>query len=130
MKIQILANATLAASALALTAIAAPAAKAGCGDAKGLIQICYKTSCEVQRMVRHCSSVSSGNHWISDKGYRLGYSFPIGNKYTFLEVVYERWNKTLYSGDPAKSPYTFAICAENPQIGDPCSGKSWAKGYE
>jgi len=115
-------------SIIALSAIAATAAKAGCGEVEGLIRICFKGSCEVQKMARHCSSVASGNHWITDKGYRFGYSFPIGAKYTLLEVVYEPWNKTLYSGDPDRSPYSFDVCsADNPRIGNLCSEASWAK---
>lgn len=121
--------ALISASGLSLAALIAPPAKAGCGEYKGLMQICFKDSCEVQKLVRHCSSAMSGDHWISEQGYRFGYSRPIGNQYSLLEVIYEPYSQTLYSGDPANSPYTFDVCGSDRNIGGPCSEKSWAKGY-
>jgi hypothetical protein len=120
----------ISAAGLALAGITAPAAKAGCGEYKGLIQVCFKGSCEVQKMVRHCSSAMAGSQWISSKGYRFSYSRPIGSRWSLMEVIYEPYNQTLYSGDPDKSPYTFDICGEDRNVGGPCSEKSWAKWYK
>ena len=55
-----------------LAALIAPTAQAGCGDYKGQIQICFKGRCEVQKMVKHCSSTVAGNQWISDQGINWG----------------------------------------------------------
>jgi hypothetical protein len=120
----------LIAAVLGLAAVASPAAKAGCGDYQGLIQVCFKGSCEVQKLVRHCSSAMGGSQWISDQGYQFSYSRPIGNRWTLMEVIYEPYTQTLYSGDPDKSPYKFDICGEDRNVGGPCSQKGWAKGYK
>jgi hypothetical protein len=106
-----------------------PAAKAGCGDYSGLIQVCFKGSCEIQKMVRHCSSVMAGNQWISDKGYMFSLSRPIGSRWSLLEVIYEPYEQVLYKGDPDVSPYKFDICGEDRNVGGPCSAKPWASGY-
>ena len=66
----------------AATVLAPTAALAGCGDDTGQIQVCFKGRCDVQKMVRHCSSAVAGNHWISVQGYQLGYSNPIAGRYT------------------------------------------------
>ena len=114
---------------LALTAVVAePAAKAGCGESQGLIQVCFKGSCEVQKLVTHCSSAMAGSQWISDKGYQFSYSRSIGNRWSLMEVIYEPYDKILYSGSPDTSPYTFDVCGEDRHTGGPCSEKSWAKG--
>jgi len=114
---------------IGLATVASPAAKAGCGDYQGLIQVCFKGSCEVQKMVRHCSSVMAGSQWISDQGYQFSLSRPIGNKWSLMKVIYEPYTQTLYSGDPDNSPYKFEICGEGRGVGEPCSKKGWAKGY-
>jgi len=112
--------------ALASIGLAAPA-HAGCGDAEGKMQVCFKGSCEVQKLVRQCSSVMAGSHWSTAEGYQFGYSRPIGNRYTVLEVRYLPYQQVLYSGDPDQSPYKFDICGESRFLGGPCSEKSWAK---
>ena len=124
MKIKRLTQIASASGLIALGAMAAPA-QAGCGDYNGQIQICFKGKCEVQRMVRHCSSAVAGNQWISDQGYQLGYSNPIGGRYTTFEV--RRHSQVLYSGDPDKSPWSFEICGESRHVGGLCSAKPWAK---
>ena len=113
---------------LALSSFAVPAAKAGCGDYSGLIQVCFKGSCEIQKIVRHCSSVMAGSQWISEQGYMFSLSRPIGNRWSLLEVTYEPYNQVLYKGQPDSSPYTFDICSEDRNVGGPCSKKSWARG--
>ena len=101
-------------------------AHAGCGDAEGKMKVCFKGSCEVQKLVRHCSSAMAGNHWITAEGYQFGYSRPIGNRWSVLEVRYVPYEQILYSGDPDQSPYKFDVCGGR-FIGGPCSKKSWAK---
>lgn len=102
-------------------------AHAGCGDAEGKVHVCFKGNCEVHKLVRHCSSVMAGNHWVTDEGYRFGYSRPIGNRWTMLEVRYLPYQQILYSGDPDQSPYDFEVCSESRFIAEPCSEKAWAK---
>ena len=116
-------------SSLAFASVTIPAANAGCADYSGLIQVCFKGSCEIQKMVRHCSSTMAGNQWISDKGYEFSYSRSIDNRWSLLEVIYQPYEQILYKGDPDMSPYTFNICGEDRNVGGPCSAKSWAKGY-
>lgn len=108
-----------------LAALITPTAQAGCGDYKGQIQICFKGRCEVQKMGKHCSSAVAGNQWISDQGYQLGYSNPIGGRYTNFEV--RRLDQVLYSGDPDQSPWTFEVCGDSRHVGGPCSAKAWAE---
>ena len=114
---------------VAIAAVTMHAAKAGCGDYSGLIQVCFKGGCEIQKMVRHCSSVMAGNQWISDKGYMFSLSRPIGSRWSLLEVIYEPYEQVLYKGDPDGSPYKFDICGEDRNVGGPCSAKPWASGY-
>lgn len=117
---------TLLSSAAVL--MIAPPAHAGCGDAKGLIRICYKDICEIQKMIRACSSVGSGSHWISDMGYQVGYSNPIGERYTNMEIRKYHSNTLLYSGDPDASPWKFEVCGNDRGAGATlCSNTSWAK---
>ena len=104
----------------------APLAKAGCGAAEGLMQICYKGSCEVQKLARQCSSVVAGNHYESERGYLYGYSEYVGGRATQMIVKFTPHNKVLYSGDPDGSPYKFDICGGR-STGGPCSAKSWAR---
>ena len=108
-----------------LAALIAPTAQAGCGDYKGQIQICFKGRCEVQKMGKHFSSAVACNQWISDQGYQLGYSNPIGGRYTNFEV--RRLDQVLYSGDPDQSPWTFEVCGDSRHVGGPCSAKAWAE---
>ena len=108
-----------------LAVFAPSSAVAGCGEYKGQMQICFKDKCEVQQLIRHCSSAVAGSQWISDQGYWLGYSNPIGGRWTTFEV--KRNNHTLYSGDPDISPWSFDTCGESRHIGGPCSGKTWSK---
>ena len=109
-----------------LPALIAPAAQAGCGEYNGQIQICFEGRCEVQGLVKHCSSAGAGSQWISDLGYQLGYSNPIGGRYTNFEV--KRLDQVLYSGDPDQSPWSFKVCGDSRHVGGPCSAKAWAKG--
>ena len=102
-------------------------ALAGCGNTEGKMQVCFKGSCEVQKLVRYCSSSMAGNHWISAEGYQFGYSRPIGNRWSVLEVRYLPYEQILYLGDPDQSPYTVDVCGEDRYVGVPCSEKSWAK---
>lgn len=118
-------RATLLTSAAVL--MIAPPAHAGCGDAKGLIRICYKDNCEIQKMIRACSSVGSGSHWMSEMGYQVGYSNPIGGRYTNMEVRKYHSNTLLYSGDPDESPWKFEVCGSDRGAGAPlCSTVPWA----
>ena len=55
-----------------LPALIAPAAQAGCGEYNGQIQICFEGRCEVQGLVKHCSSAGAGSQWISDWGISWG----------------------------------------------------------
>jgi len=71
----------------------------------------------------------AGNQWISDKGYILSLSRPIGTRWSLLEVTYEPYNQVLYKGDPDASPYSFDICGEDRNVGGPCSKKRWARGF-
>ncbi|MDA9674574.1 hypothetical protein N9T98_00105 [bacterium] len=103
-----------------------PFAKAGCGTAEGLMQICYKGSCEVQKLARQCSSVVAGNQYESERGYLYGYSEYIGGRATQMIVEFTPHNKVLYSGDPDRSPYKFDICGSR-FTGGPCSAKLWAR---
>jgi hypothetical protein len=114
---------------VAIAAATMPAAKAGCGEYSGLIQVCFKGSCEIQKMVRHCSSLMAGNQWMSDKGYMFSLSRPIGSRWSLLEVIYEPYEQVLYKGDPDGSPYKFDVCGEDRNVGGPCSAKPWASGY-
>ena len=109
-----------------LSAFLVPQAQAGCGPAEGLMQVCYRDRCEVQKLVRQCSSVVAGNHYESDLGWFYGYSEYIGGYATQMIVRFEPHNKILYQGHPEDSPYTFDICGGR-MTGGPCSEKPWAK---
>jgi len=104
----------------------APPAHAGCGPAEGLMQICYRGRCEVQKLARQCSSVVAGNHYESDLGWFYGYSEYIGGYATQMIVKFSPHNKILYQGHPEGSPYKFDICGGR-FTGGPCSAKAWAK---
>ena len=103
-----------------------PPAQAGCGPAVGLMQICYKGKCEVQKLARQCSSAVAGNHFESERGWQYGYSEYIGGYATQMVVRFTPHDKVLYQGDPDGSPYKFDICGGR-FTGGPCSAKSWAK---
>ena len=111
---------------LGIAAFTPPNVKAGCGTANGLMQICYKGRCEIQKLARQCSSVVAGNHYESERGWQYGYSEYIGGRATQMVVRFTPHDKVLYEGDPDGSPYTFDICGGR-FTGGPCSEKSWAK---
>ncbi len=115
-------------SVIGAIAILAPSpALAGCAIAEGQMQICYKGSCEVQKLAKHCSSVLTGNSYESDHGYSYSYSQYIGGKATQMVVKFTPHDKVLYEGDPDGSPYKFDICGEDRMTGDSCTKKPWAK---
>lgn len=109
-----------------LAFLVSPSAQAGCGPAEGLMQICYKGRCEVQKLVKQCSSVVAGNHYESDRGWFYGYSEYIGGYATQMVVEFTPHDKVLYEGDPDESPYKFDICGGR-FTGGPCSEKKWGK---
>ena len=102
-----------------------PGAKAGCAEYKGQIQVCFKQSCEVQRLVRHCSSAVAGNQYISDQGFEFGYSNPIDGRFSTFTV--KQYNEVLYEGVDRRSPWSFKVCGDSRHVGGPCSATTWAK---
>ena len=111
----------------AIAFVAPSPSLAGCGRAEGLMQICYKGSCEVQKLIKYCSSVMAGNHYESDRGYIYGYSRYIGGRATQMVLMYTPYDEVLYEGDPDGSPYKFDICGDDRFTGGPCAAKPWAK---
>lgn len=101
-------------------------AHAGCGPTEGLMRICYKGACEIQKLIRECSSVGAGNHYESNRGYFFGYSNYIGGRASQMIVRYQQ-NQVLYKGDPDGSPYKFEVCGESRGIGRLCSETSWGR---
>ena len=101
-------------------------AHAGCEPTEGLMRICFKGSCEIQNLVRECSSVVAGNHYESDRGYFYGYSNYIEGRATQM-IVKDQQDQVLYQGDPDNSPYKFEVCGESRGIGQRCSETSWGR---
>ena len=121
----VLTSGVATAACIGIAAITPLEAKAGCGPAEGLMQICYKGTCEVQKLVRQCSSASLGNGYSSDVGYYFGYSNYIGGMATWMRVI-DPLKRLVYEGDPDGSPYKFDICGGR-HTGGPCAAKPWAK---
>ena len=120
-----------------LIIILASPAQAGCGDYEGLMKICFKDQCIIDKLIGHCSAVVSGNHYRSAKGFEMGYfDYDKKGKARKMQVKLHNWDRRkykgphemlLYRGDTKKSPWSFDTCGPSRFVGRPCEYEDWAK---